>query len=90
MINSPTFQYVHIYTTATTIVFHFDLYRLKTSEDFLLLGFDEHFSTGITLIEWAERIEDIIPQDAIRITMKHEGDDKRIIDISYGREESRM
>jgi len=61
-ITSPTFTYMHLYETKTKdVVCHFDLYRLNNSEDFLMAGFEEYLHAPyITLIEWPERIEDLL------------------------------
>lgn len=80
-VNSPTFQYLNIYK-GTLPVFHFDLYRLGNLEDFLSLGFEEMFSQGgISCIEWSERIESIIPEDAIFISIDHTACGGRKIEI---------
>jgi tRNA threonylcarbamoyladenosine biosynthesis protein TsaE len=84
---SPTFQYLNMYKGQATsksqvCLFHFDLYRLQNKDDFLAMGFDEFFQEeAITCIEWAERIQEILPEDAIRIFMKHTGNDLRTIEI---------
>jgi len=78
---SPTFQYLNIYEGKTPI-YHFDLYRLKDENDFVFLGFDEFLgSTGISCIEWAERIADLLPPNTIRISITHQEEEKRLIDI---------
>jgi ATPase, YjeE family len=81
-INSPTFTYLNVYTGAKTI-YHFDLYRLKTSEAFYALGFDEYFSAGgICLIEWSERIASLLPEKRITITLEHVGEEKRKVTVA--------
>ncbi len=66
-INSPTFHYVNDYEG----VYHFDLYRLKNFRDFLQRGFDEYLTSGhICLIEWAERIEELLPKTVIKLSLK--------------------
>ncbi|NGX56695.1 MAG: tRNA threonylcarbamoyladenosine biosynthesis protein TsaE [Candidatus Anoxychlamydiales bacterium] len=80
-VNSPTFTYLNIYDTKINI-FHFDVYRLKNSNNFLDMGFDEYFSMdGICLIEWADIIEDILPKKRYNITINHISDKKREISI---------
>jgi tRNA threonylcarbamoyladenosine biosynthesis protein TsaE len=80
-INSPTFQYLNIYKSPCPL-YHFDLYRLRGIEDFLGLGFEEYFvSDGICLIEWAERIEAILPKNSILIRIRHDEINSRHIDI---------
>lgn len=80
-INSPTFVYLNIYQGRRTI-YHFDLYRLKNADEFLSMGFDEMlFSDGICCIEWSERIPSLLPMSCKKITLKHEGEDRRSIRI---------
>ena len=75
-VSSPTFTYLHIYDN----VFHFDLYRLKGPTQFLEMGFDEYFQAGgVCLIEWPERIADILP-DHRAIRLFDEGPTTRRID----------
>lgn len=70
MAQSPTFTYLQIYEGKVP-VYHFDLYRLKSSEEFIALGFEEFLSAGgVTVIEWPERITSLIPE-AKWITLEH-------------------
>jgi tRNA threonylcarbamoyladenosine biosynthesis protein TsaE len=74
LVNSPTFVYLNIYTAEKT-VYHFDLYRLRDSDEFLSMGFDEMFDAGgICLLEWSERIENILPENRINVSIEHMGD----------------
>lgn len=76
-VSSPTFVYHAVYEGKLT-VHHFDLYRLNGADQFLELGFDEYFFTdGVCCIEWAERIEEIIPKDAIRVNARHTAEGNR-------------
>jgi len=76
-INSPTFTYLNIYSGSTPL-YHFDLYRLKSPDEFLTMGFDEYFHlNGITLIEWSEKIRSILPKEIIHVAMTHAGKNKR-------------
>jgi tRNA threonylcarbamoyladenosine biosynthesis protein TsaE len=69
MVQSPTFVYLHHYPT-TPPVYHFDLYRLRSIDDFYAMGFEEYFEKdGITAIEWPERIASILPSTAIKIQL---------------------
>jgi tRNA threonylcarbamoyladenosine biosynthesis protein TsaE len=71
-VQSPTFVYLHIYSAKFSI-YHFDVYRLKNSEQFLALGFEEYFSAGgICLIEWSEKITSILPPNTSFIHLSHE------------------
>lgn len=81
-VNSPTFTYLNIYHGNRTL-YHFDLYRLRDADEFLSMGFDEVFDAGgITCIEWAEKIEALIPEGAFCVKMDHLGGDQRRITVS--------
>lgn len=76
-INSPTFTYLNIYEGNQTLC-HFDCYRLKGADEFLKRGFDEYFGE-LCLIEWSEKIEEVLPKKRILITIEYNGEDKRMI-----------
>lgn len=81
-ITSPTFTYLHLYEGPTPI-YHFDLYRLPNQDAFIKAGFFEYFQMpGICCIEWAEKIENQLPNQTIRVTLSHEGLNQRQIIIS--------
>lgn len=81
-VSSPTFVYLNIYQ-GNKPIYHFDLYRLNDPNQFIGLGFDEVlFDKGITCIEWAEKIESLLPKQCVRIKMSHLGENKRHIKIS--------
>jgi tRNA threonylcarbamoyladenosine biosynthesis protein TsaE len=82
MVQSPTFVYLNLYPTSIP-VFHFDLYRLRTPEEFCSMGFHEYFEQGgITAIEWPERIASILPSAAIAIRLTHISENVRRLVIS--------
>jgi tRNA threonylcarbamoyladenosine biosynthesis protein TsaE len=77
-VTSPTFVLVNEYTGGRLPVFHFDTYRLKDEDEFLALGPDEYFGgAGITLIEWADRVSDLLPAERLEITIEIGEDDSR-------------
>lgn len=82
-VTSPTFTIVHEYMGKDIKVYHFDVYRINDSEDMFEIGFEEYiYGEGISLIEWADRIEDIIPEGSIMITIQRgKTDQERIIHI---------
>ncbi len=77
-VTSPTFSYMHIYPND---VFHFDLYRIRDEKEFIFMGFGEYLRKGICLIEWAERIRPILPENTLRIRIRHV--DENIREITY-------
>ena len=82
-ITSPTFTIVNEYQNGRLPFYHFDMYRLKSSDEIFDLGFDEYFyGDGVCLIEWAEIVKDAIPENAIWITIEKDlskGENYRII-----------
>ena len=66
-ISSPTFTIVNEYQNKKVSIFHFDVYRLSDIDEFYAIGGEEYFSKGICIIEWGEIIEEIVPEDYIKI-----------------------
>lgn len=80
-VSSPTFVYLNIYQ-GTYPIYHFDLYRLKDSDQFLASGFEEFlFKPGLKFLEWSERIASLIPKEAVRITLANCGEACREIRV---------
>ncbi len=74
VVQSPTFTYLNSYRAADgTLVYHFDLYRLKFLHEFFTVGFDEYLShsDAIVFIEWPEIIENILPPRVLRVHIQH-------------------
>jgi len=71
-ITSPTFNLIKEYKIEDLYLFHFDLYRLKKETEFLNLGFNEYFQRpkSISVIEWADKIEPILPFKRLIIKFK--------------------
>lgn len=87
-ISSPTFTIVNEYQSDSFFIYHFDVYRLQDSSEFLEIGGEEYFEKGICIIEWGEMISDVLPKDYIHIVFhKDELDENiRVLDItSYGK-----
>ena len=86
-VNSPTFTIIQEYDDGRLPFYHFDVYRLADSYEMDELGYEEYFyGEGVTLIEWAGIVEDIIPNNAIWITIEKDLDkglDYRKITIKY-------
>jgi tRNA threonylcarbamoyladenosine biosynthesis protein TsaE len=81
-VTSPTFVLVNEYCGGRMPVFHFDTYRLKDDDEFLNLGPEEYFeSNGITFVEWADRVTDLLPDERIEITIEASGPTERHFSI---------
>ena len=82
-VNSPTFTIVNEYRAAKGFpVYHFDFYRINKLSEAYDLGLDEYFGgEGLCLIEWPEKIEEILPEDAVRIEIKVNEDGSRELRI---------
>ena len=82
IVTSPTFVLIQEYPGRLPI-YHFDAYRLSNPELFADLGVQEYLdSGGVCLIEWAERIADVLPPDLIRIDIVPEGAESRRFTIT--------
>ncbi len=77
-VNSPTFIIVNEYSSGQfPEIFHFDLYRMKTQDEILNMGFLEYIDSGsVVLIEWPEHVEDILPEGTIKIHISHTVEDE--------------
>ena len=70
-VNSPTFTILQVYEEGRIPFYHFDVYRIADPEEMDEIGFDDYvYGEGLSLIEWAELIEDILPEKIIRITIE--------------------
>lgn len=70
-VNSPTFTIVQVYDEGRMPFYHFDVYRIGDVEEMEEIGYQDYFyGEGLCIIEWAELIEDIIPENAKSITIE--------------------
>lgn len=87
-VNSPTFTIVQIYESGRLPFYHFDVYRIGDIEEMEEIGYEDYFfGGGVCMIEWAERISELIPAGARRITIEKDlekGFDYRKISIDQG------
>ena len=81
-ITSPTFTLIHEYSGRLP-VYHFDFYRIANSHEVWELGCDEYFyGDGVCLIEWADRVADVLPDDHLRIEIAITGPSEREFQIT--------
>lgn len=72
VITSPTFNIVKQYDSGRLPLYHFDVYRIGDVDEMYEIGYEEYFfGDGVCLIEWADLIEEIIPDDAVRIEIEY-------------------
>lgn len=92
-VNSPTFTIVQVYEEGRMPFYHFDVYRIGDIEEMEEIGYDDYFfGNGVCLIEWAELIQELLPEHIISVTIEknpEKGFDYRKITID-GLEEERM
>lgn len=84
-ISSPTFTLVNEYHEGKFPFYHFDVYRIEEPEEMEMIGFEEYiYGQGVTLIEWANRIPELLPPETVWITIEkdyEQSDDYRKITI---------
>jgi len=85
IVNSPTFTIVQSYEGGRLAMHHFDVYRIADPEEMDEIGYEEYFfGDGVCLVEWADQIAGLIPEDAVRVRIEKDpekGEDYRIITI---------
>ena len=83
-VTSPTYTIVNEYLTGRLPVFHFDMYRLSSSEELFDIGWDDYLERGgVCAVEWSENVTDAL-ENPITVTIEKTGEDSRRITITGG------
>jgi tRNA threonylcarbamoyladenosine biosynthesis protein TsaE len=79
-VSSPTFSIVNEYLANEEPVYHFDFYRLKSEQEAFDMGYEEYLYSGhYCLIEWPEKISNLLPDDLVKVTLLIENQKRHII-----------
>lgn len=83
VINSPTFAIINEYrSNSGELIYHFDFYRIKSEEEAFDFGYEDYFYSGsLCFIEWPERIESLLPNDTVNVTITESENGERTIII---------
>jgi tRNA threonylcarbamoyladenosine biosynthesis protein TsaE len=84
IVNSPTFTIINEYKSAKGFpIYHFDFYRINRIQEAFDIGTEDYFAgNGLCLIEWPEKIAEILPEDHIKVTISTNEDLSRTVEIS--------
>ena len=86
VITSPTFAIVNEYHSSISgqPIYHFDFYRIKKIEEVYDMGYEDYFYSGsVCFIEWPELVEELLPDDAVRVDITETADGKRTIEMQF-------
>ena len=81
VINSPTFAIVNEYVDGTgEPIFHFDFYRIKNAQEVMDIGYEDYVYSGhVCFMEWPELIDNLLPDDAVKVYIEEEMDGSRVV-----------
>ena len=84
VITSPTFAIINEYQSREgDTIYHFDFYRIKKLEEVYDMGYEDYFYSGaLCFIEWPELIEDLLPEDAVKVNITEKEDGSRVVSIA--------
>ncbi len=80
-VKSPTYTIVNEYRKGKIPVFHFDLYRIGSTDELDGFGFEEYVENGLCIAEWSENLGDMLPENLIRVTLEKAGESERVITV---------
>ena len=79
-VSSPTFSLVNPYEGIDSRIYHFDFYRIKKLEEVYDMGYEDYFYSGnLCLLEWPELVEDVLPENVIKVTIEEQPDGSRLL-----------
>ena len=87
VIASPTFAIINEYSLTShllplTTIYHFDFYRIKKLEEVYDMGYEDYFYSGaLCFIEWPELIEELLPEDAVKVSITEDADGSRTVKL---------
>lgn len=80
VITSPTFAIINEYSGKDDTIYHFDFYRIKKLEEVYDMGYEDYFYSGaLCFIEWPELIEEVLPEDAVKVQIQEKEDGTRTV-----------
>lgn len=80
VITSPTFAIINEYSGKDGAIYHFDFYRIRKLEEVYDMGYEDYFYSGaLCFIEWPELIEEVLPEDAVKVQIKEKEDGTRAV-----------
>ena len=84
VINSPTFAIVNEYRSDSgELIYHFDFYRIKKLEEDYDMGYEDYFYSGaLCFIEWPELVEELLPTDAVKVSIEEKEDGSRVVGMN--------
>lgn len=83
IVSSPTFSIVNEYDAAGEVIYHFDFYRIKNLQEAYDIGYEEYFYSGHKcLIEWPEKIAELLPENYIKVAITALSPDQRAFSFS--------
>ena len=80
-VNSPTFAIVNEYDTPSgPPIYHFDFYRIKRLAEVYDMGYEDYFyGRGLCFIEWPELVEELLPDETVKVTIEEQADGSRVV-----------
>ncbi|MFN0256194.1 tRNA (adenosine(37)-N6)-threonylcarbamoyltransferase complex ATPase subunit type 1 TsaE [Pedobacter ureilyticus] len=83
VVSSPTFSIVNEYESNDGPVYHFDFYRLKNLQEAYDIGYEEYFYSGnYCLIEWPSKVEELLPEEYIKVEITVTGNEQRLFEFT--------